>query len=281
MVQRPAHPAGLTERRAGRMGYPVAILEETLHGQILPGEEWQLLANLIGPLFYEKKTCSEKDMGEARLTIELVPSSSWYTNVRSHLPPEEWDLIRRAVYRRAKYRCEICGGRGAPHPVECHEVWSYDDARKVQRLERMIALCPACHRVKHIGLASIRGRYDEAIRHLAQVNDWPLDHANRYADAAFGVWMERSQSEWTVDLGSLTSEHYRRWISRQRGVDSAHVHTNPSVRRAERNQGFRSTDSHTPRHVASDLLPRLIPAFGRRRRRPSAARSRPADRQIQ
>lgn len=41
-----------------------------------------------------------------------------------------------------------------PVPVECHEVWDYDDDRKIQRLERRVALCPACHEVKHAGLAS-------------------------------------------------------------------------------------------------------------------------------
>ena len=40
-----------------------------------------------------------------------------------------------------------------------HEVWDYDDARRVQRLVRLIALCPACHEVKHLGLAAKRGRH--------------------------------------------------------------------------------------------------------------------------
>lgn len=159
-------------------------------------------------------------MQKPRLTIELVPSSSWYTNVRSNVPPDEWDCIRRAVYRRAKYRCEICGGRGRTHPVECHEVWTYDDARKVQRLERMMALCPACHRAKHLGLASVRGWYDEAIQHLARVNGWTIKETEKYADQAFAVWTERSRHEWTVDTGILESEQYKHWIRRQRAGET-------------------------------------------------------------
>jgi hypothetical protein len=55
-------------------------------------------------------------------------------------------------------RCEICGGRGPEHPVECHERWRYNDLIRTQTLVRMIALCPACHQVKHVGLANVRGK---------------------------------------------------------------------------------------------------------------------------
>src|SRR5207302_1396445 len=83
--------------------------------------------------------------GETRLTVELVPSSCWYTNVRSHVPKTVWDRLRRQVAAEAGNRCEICGGRGRRWPVECHEVWEYDDDEKIQRLQRLVALCPACH----------------------------------------------------------------------------------------------------------------------------------------
>ncbi len=43
-----------------------------------------------------------------KLTIELVPSTSWYKNMRS-ISPKSWDLIRSSIYKRAKYRCEVCG----------------------------------------------------------------------------------------------------------------------------------------------------------------------------
>lgn len=150
------------------------------------------------------------------LTIELVPSTSWFTNVRSHLPDDEWNLVRRAVYRRAGYRCEICGGHGEKHPVECHEVWSYDDQRHVQRLERLSALCPACHRVKHIGLAMVNGQENEAISQLVRVNDWTAEQARLHVKVAFSVWEERSRHDWRVDLGPLQSAAYKRWVVRQR-----------------------------------------------------------------
>ncbi len=66
-----------------------------------------------------------------QLTVELVPRTCWFSNLRSELSKEEWDRLRRPVFERAGNRCEVCGGKGTQHPVECHEVWEYDDERLV------------------------------------------------------------------------------------------------------------------------------------------------------
>jgi 5-methylcytosine-specific restriction endonuclease McrA len=137
------------------------------------------------------------------LTVELVPQTCWYSNVRSELSKDDWDLVRRAVYRQAGRRCEVCGGRGPQHHVECHEVWVYDDQRHIQRLERMIALCPACHEVKHMGHANVTGHGARARRHLAEVNGWSASETERYVERAFAVWQERSQHEWQLDISAL------------------------------------------------------------------------------
>lgn len=142
---------------------------------------------------------------EPRLTVELVPQTCWFSNVRDQVSPRDWDRIRRQVYESAGRCCEVCGGRGPRHPVECHEVWEYDEAVGVQRLVRMIALCPACHEVKHIGLAGIRGRADLAREHLARVNDWPPEVADRYIQEAFATWRSRSARSWALDISSLAA----------------------------------------------------------------------------
>jgi hypothetical protein len=142
-----------------------------------------------------------------RLTIELVPSTCWFTNVRSNVSPATWDRLRRQVAKAAGQRCEICGGRGRRWPVECHEVFSYDDERHVQRLERLVALCPACHSAKHIGHAAIRGGRRQAVAHLAKVNGWTVDDAELYIEAVMEQWAARSRHRWQLDLGHL-EKHY-------------------------------------------------------------------------
>lgn len=137
------------------------------------------------------------------LSVELVPRTCWFTNVRSHVSAEEWGRLKRITYRRAGYRCEVCGGRGPDWPVECHEIFEYDDERLVQRLAGLVALCPACHEVKHIGLATARGRASAATDQLAAVNDWTVASAEEYVEECFAVWERRSSHEWRLDLSLL------------------------------------------------------------------------------
>lgn len=141
--------------------------------------------------------------GDARLTIELVPRTSWYSNVRSNVSEAEWDRLRRPVYQRAGSRCEICGGRGQKHPVECHEVWLYDDAAGIQRLVDLIALCPPCHGVKHLGRSHLKGKGDDAIEQLMRVNGWTAERAEGYVDLVLDIWKLRSVVLWRLDLAWL------------------------------------------------------------------------------
>jgi hypothetical protein len=154
------------------------------------------------------------DRMETRLTVELVPSTCWYSNVRSNVSKVVWDRLRGQVGAAAGHRCEICEGRGARWPVECHEVWAYDDEAKIQRLERLVALCPACHEVKHAGLASKRGRIPAVIQRLAAVNGWSEEDAALYLEAVFEQWAARSRHQWCLDI-SVLAERY--------GVDEAGV----------------------------------------------------------
>jgi hypothetical protein len=140
------------------------------------------------------------------LTIELVPSSSWYNNVRSNVPPAQWDQLRHRCYQDAGHHCEICGGQGPEWPVECHEIWQYNKTTAVQRLVRLIALCPRCHEVKHIGLTEMNGGLARAVRHLAKVNGWTKTKALRYVDHCYDVWNRRSLIQWTLDLSWLDNQ---------------------------------------------------------------------------
>lgn len=142
-------------------------------------------------------------MKKLRLTIELVPASCWFSNVRSAVTRTQWDHIRHSVYSQAYHVCEICGGTGRKHPVECHEIWDYDDKNLVQKLKNMIALCPNCHMVKHIGFAQIQNKEIDAIKHLKKVNDLTTKEAETYIQEVFQIWSERSKKNWKLDVSSL------------------------------------------------------------------------------
>jgi len=150
-------------------------------------------------------------MKNIKLTIELVPRTAWFTNLRSEVTKDEWDEIRRNAYKKANYRCEICSGIGSKWPVECHEIWRYDDRTNIQKLVGTVALCPNCHMVKHIGLAGIRGLRTDAIAHLQLVNGWDIDKAEKYVRDAFAVWHVRSNYKWSLDVAWLKENFTWGW----------------------------------------------------------------------
>lgn len=84
-------------------------------------------------------------MRKPKLTIELIPSTSHYKNVRTILPTKEWDRLRKESYAKAKYKCQICGdvgtNQGYKHKLECHEIWHYTSSG-VQLLKELVSLCP-------------------------------------------------------------------------------------------------------------------------------------------
>lgn len=143
-------------------------------------------------------------MSELKLSIELVPSSSWFNNVRAILTDKQWDIVRSQVSAQAYYICQICEGVGPKHPVECHEIWHYDDKKFIQKLEGMIALCPDCHMVKHIGYAQTQGRGDRALKHFMKINGLKKKTAEKCVEEAFAKWALRSQKDWTLDISKLS-----------------------------------------------------------------------------
>jgi len=147
-------------------------------------------------------------MTKTKLTIELVPSTCWFSNVRSNVSKRDWDKLRFACYAKAGNICEICGGHGEKWPVECHEIWAYDDEKHTQTLTGLIALCPSCHEVKHIGLAQMRGRGEIAQKHLMKVNGWSADQAAQYIKARFLIWNDRSSRSihWALNLDFLKNQ---------------------------------------------------------------------------
>lgn len=144
-----------------------------------------------------------------KLEIELVPKPTWGWNVRSELTSSQWNKLRKAVYLAAEHRCEICGGAGSKHPVECHEKWQYQEVggKNTQMLVGLIALCPKCHMVAHLGLSFQRGYAEVVINHLRKVNGSTLDAVEKQIRDAFLVWSRRSQLVWDLDITWLRKTH--------------------------------------------------------------------------
>ena len=136
-----------------------------------------------------------------KLDFELVPEECWYSNLRSVLPPAGWDIVRKDAYARAKGRCSICGKSGR---LEAHEKRSYAEKRAVQKLETVIALCRACHEVKHISRTQLTGRGDEAMEHFMKINGCSQMDYHAALGKANEEYLRRNKIEnWTTDLSWL------------------------------------------------------------------------------
>ena len=163
-------------------------------------------------------------MKNLKLTIELVPKTAWYTNVRSNVSRPEWDKIRKECYKRANYHCEICHdqgmNQGAKWPVECHEIWSYDDLKCVQTLTGLISLCPRCHKAKHPGLAQINGEIEIVYGQLMRVNKMTRIEAESYLQTCFEVWQDRSAYSWTCNVEYLKIYFVKQVIEPAKIIDN-------------------------------------------------------------
>lgn len=163
-------------------------------------ERWAALPDIPDLLPGEDRTLG------SGLFVDLVPSSCWFTNVRSCVSQKDWERLRRMITRRAQFRCEACGAsedRETRRWLEAHERWTYDDATRTQRLARLICLCTDCHTATHFGRAQVIGIADAALVHLRAVTGMSKAHADAHVADAFRTWEQRSRSTWDLDLSIL------------------------------------------------------------------------------
>ena len=140
-----------------------------------------------------------------KLNFELVPDACWYANLRSVLTAEQWDVIRKDAYARAKGKCMICGAAGR---LEAHERWSYDDENLVQTLQTVIAVCRSCHEVIHIGRTQLMGRGMEAMEHFMKVNQCrQMDYHAALANANEEYFRRNRVEGWVTDITWLENKY--------------------------------------------------------------------------
>lgn len=145
-----------------------------------------------------------------KLTIELVPETVFYKNLRNELinrgKGHIWDNIRHKAYEDAQNKCNICGTE--TKRLECHEIWEYDDNNNIQKLKGFHALCKMCHHCKHMGMANIlhqegKLNINDVLNHFAKVNSLSEQQTNSEVKKAFDVWKERSKKIWKQNLGEF------------------------------------------------------------------------------
>jgi 5-methylcytosine-specific restriction endonuclease McrA len=150
------------------------------------------------------------ELSHGQLRCDLLPSSTWGSNLRGVFSRQDWDALRIPVCAAAGHVCEVCGSvaltdSGRKRRPDCHELWIFEErkGRAVQLLDRLIALCPDCHRAQHIGLAGLKGETHLVIAKLQEVNGWTAAQAQREILRAQDEYGRRQAHSWDLDLSAL------------------------------------------------------------------------------
>lgn len=141
-----------------------------------------------------------------KLTIELVPSSSWQNNLRGILKPSMWKNIRGRVLQTFDNRCAIC--KRNSKKLHVHEVWEYDDENHIQTLKDILPLCYMCHSVKHIGFTSLQASktgvdLEKFIKYFMSINKVDRGSYQQHLNEQLKKFEERGKYEWQLDLKKL------------------------------------------------------------------------------
>jgi hypothetical protein len=149
-----------------------------------------------------------------KLTIELVPSTVWFSSIyqiyKQNNRLSEWRRIKKKIFDKEGSHCWICGKK--VRRLEAHEFWEYDDKSHIQKLIAIHHLCTMCHKIKHIGfwcytqngrekLEKSRLTKEDLVVHFCKVNNCSEEEFEDHEREAFGIWKERSEFKWKQDFG--------------------------------------------------------------------------------
>ena len=139
-----------------------------------------------------------------RLAVDLIPTTCWYTSVRSCVEPDDWKRISLGVKLRAGRKCELCGtpaNREQDIHLEPHERFDYVDGTQV--LKRLVCACSRCHHAIHYDLAEAIDEEQAAREHLRLTNGWDDASLDQHLRKANALWKERSGRQWELDLSII------------------------------------------------------------------------------
>jgi hypothetical protein len=109
-----------------------------------------------------------------------------FSNVWKYLQKCVKNYSRSLADVEGKGRCIYCNQDYRIGLIECHEEWEWDIDIHVQKLKRVVPICPFCHNVVHFG------HDDERFKRLAyswlkSINYFNNDESVAYREYIFGI----------------------------------------------------------------------------------------------
>lgn len=146
-----------------------------------------------------------------KLNFECLPQALWGKNIRSELGQDEWDIIRKKVYKKYNHKCCICGKKAK---MNAHEVWKLrinsNKSIGEQILVNIISVCDDCHNAIHIGRSLLIGiPLEQVLTYYSKINNIDLDKATSdlmYMDEKLDKLNKIRY--WSIDLSLLENDKY-------------------------------------------------------------------------
>lgn len=207
---------------------PIALIAYGIHGYII----------------------SPVDLPKLKVEPQFIPPGMHYLNVRAAVSKEEWDQVKRIAHKNSKngpHKCEICeqsgttqgfkADNGKSYDLECHEVFSFDWTTRTMKLERLMSLCPLCHRTIHYFLTKRHKTYFErTLDHFLTVSNIDHETAEIYVQnalklsKAMNTFSFRTFSwQWRLDLTYLNNKEFSRVFPRRTFTKDERKKCNPKI----------------------------------------------------
>ena len=169
-----------------------------------------------------------------RFEFPPVPFRSPGQNLWGIFDKPSWSLVKREAAAHTGKRCCICGKRGGwfaekvfpanerRDGVDCHEVWEWSVPDQstgvgIQRLKRLLVVCPDCHMMFHEGYARVRSRdaglEEESRRFIERrrllVNRMDQAQLKASLESSRGILNRASGVDaWVMDLSHLGAQQF-------------------------------------------------------------------------
>lgn len=139
---------------------------------------------------------------EENIKIELVPNDQMGISLKNGLKKSDWDKIRKIAIKKSNGVCACCGKKLSR--FEAHEVWSYDEKKKIRKLENIIAVCSLCHKGIHMNRSFLCENIEEIENHYMKVNKCSYSEMKNKLKQANEIQKELSKIyDWQLDLSIL------------------------------------------------------------------------------
>jgi hypothetical protein len=145
----------VTRSAADPLADQITSLPESVQRRMWAIGEASKHLSLMKPRMYSEEAVDEvialaeeildQSYGGRQARLEAMP-------YREYLKTPEWDEKRRAAYRRANYRCQLCNASGVQ--LHAHHR-SYEKRSKEGEEEDLIVLCATCHERVHAFIWSV------------------------------------------------------------------------------------------------------------------------------